>query len=115
MTLEHLHGIINAKIFDFNNFFSFKSSDKFDTKIYIKHKYKIGWKASCFSFTSSLKIFNLFTFFKVTEVKIDYELKYAEVKLELIGKNEIFENKIGNKDLKFKINYNKNDEIIQIF
>ena len=115
MTLEHLHGIINAKIFDFNNFFSFKSSDKFDTKIYIKHKYKIGWKASCFSFTSSVKIFNLFTFFKVTEVKIDYELKYAEVKLELIGKNEIFENKIGNKDLKFKIDYNKNDEIIQIF
>ena len=112
--LEHIQGKINALIMDFKNIFSFKNLDKFDTKIYIEHKYKIGWKASCFSSLSSLKIFNLFTFFKVIEVKIDYELNYAEVKLELIGKNEIFENKIGSKESKFEINYNKNDEIIQI-
>ena len=113
-SLEHWNGKINAFIMDFKNFFTFKSLDKFDTKIFIKHRYKVGWKASCFRILNTTNIFNLFTFFKVIEVKIDYELKYAELNLELIGKNEIFENKIGNKDLKFEINYIKDDEIIQI-
>ena len=43
------------------------------------------------------KIFDLFTFFKVNEVKINFEDKYAEINLELVGKNEIFEDKFSNK------------------
>ena len=118
-TLEHLHGKISARIFNLKNYFyfSFRNANEFDTKIYILHKYKENWKPSCFECyycLSSIIFFNLFTFFKVKEVKIDYELKYAEIKLELVGKNEIFENKIGNKNKKFHISYLKDENRIQI-
>ena len=114
VSLEHIQGKLGALLMDFQNYFSFRDLNKFDTKIYIKHNYKQTWKASCFSVLSNKKIFNLFTFFKVVDVKIDYESKYAEVKLELVGKNVIFESEIGNKDIKFDINYIKKDNIIRI-
>ena len=114
VSLEHIQGKLGALLMDFQNYFSFRDLNKFDTKIYIKHNYKQTWKASCFSVLSNKKIFNLFTFFKVVDVKIDYESKYAEVKLELVGKNEIFESEIGNKGIKFDINYIKKDNIIRI-
>lgn len=114
VSLEHIQGKLAALYMDFENYFSFRDLNKFDTKIYIKHNFKQNWKASCFSELSNTKIFNLFTFFKVIDVKIDYESKYAEVKLELVGKNEIFENKTGNKGIECNINYIKNDNVIQI-
>ena len=113
-TLETLQGKILSLIFNFKKYFSFLNVNEFDTKIYILHKYKENWKSSCYTLLSSIRIFNLFTFFKVKEVKIDNELKYAEVKLELVGRNEIFENKIGNKNKEFHISYLKDENRIQI-
>ena len=56
------------------------------------------------------KIFDLFTFFKVNEVRINFEEKYAEINLELVGKNEIFENKFsnrGNQYVDYKVKYDE--------
>ena len=61
------------------------------------------------------KIFNLFSFFKVNEVKINYETKNAEIRLELVGKKKIFEQTIGNNEnAKFNIYYDKNQNYVEI-
>ena len=117
-SLEHLSGKINALIMNFKNYFSFYNYDKFDTKVYIEHHYDILWKASCFStMPHNDKIFNLFSFFKVKEVKINFEEKYSEIKLELVGKNEIFEEKFGEKgkaNINYNVIYDEHRNIIQI-
>ena len=117
-SLEHLNGKINALIMNFKNYFSFYNYDKFDTKVYIEHHYDILWKASCFStMPHNDKIFNLFSFFKVKEVKINFEEKYSEIKLELVGKNEIFEEKFGEKgkaNINYNVIYDEHRNIIQI-
>ena len=117
-TLEHLNGKINALIIDFQNYFTFLKADEFDTKIYIKHNFEYIWKPSCFSTLNNYKIFNLFTFFKVIEVKINFETKYAELKLDVVGKAEIFENKLGirqNANNRYVINYDNNNNRIEIY
>lgn len=117
-SLEHLNGKINSLRRDIRNFFSFDFSDKYDTKIYIEHHFDLHWKACCFnSFPGNDKIFNLFSFFKVKEVKINFEEKYAEIKLEVVGKFEIFEEILGeekNKNKRYNIEYNKENNVIQI-
>ena len=105
-SLETYIGIIDSYVIDFKNFFSFFDLDKYDTKIYIIHHFSKGWETSCFSFSiTNYKIFNLFTFFKVNEVKINFEDKNAEIRLEHVGKYDIFEDKFAEKEYKH-INYN---------
>ena len=115
-SLEHLNGKINAFVINLNNFFNRSNTDKYDTKIYILHNYYFSWRASCFStMPVNNKIFNLFSFFKVNEVKINYETKYAEIRLELVGKKKIFEQTIGNNEnAKFNIYYDKNQNYVEI-
>ena len=105
-SLMHSNGIIHSLLMDFKNYFDLSNSDRYDTKIYIEHHFSNGWETSCFSIPSQLnyKIFNLFTFFKVNEVKINFENKCAEIKLELVGKYDIFED-IFDENGKYK-NYN---------
>ena len=117
-SLEHLGGQINAFIFDMKDKLFSSYSDNFDSKIYIIHNYKRFWKASCFSLIDNSKKFNLFSFFKVLEVKINYIDKIAEIKLETVGKNEILELKLGkkeNENRKYDIKYAKDENIIQIY
>ena len=110
-SLEHLNGHICAFLLDLSNYLAIDFSGKFDTKIFIEHHFNEGWEASGFS-TMPLnnKIFDLFTFFKVNEVRINFEEKYAEINLELVGKNEIFENKFsnrGNQYVDYKVKYDE--------
>ena len=114
-SLEHYIGIIDSYVIDFKNFFSFFDLDKYDTKIYIIHHFSKGWETSCFSISiTNYKIFNLFTFFKVNEVKINFEDKKAEIRLEHVGKYDIFEDKFAEKEYKH-INYNiKYDEKLNV-
>ena len=108
-SLEHLNGHICAFILDFSNYLAIDFSGKFDTKIFIQHHFNQEWEPSCFStMPLNYKIFDLFTFFKVNEVKINFEDKYAEINLELVGKNEIFEDKFsnrGNQYVDYKVVY----------
>ena len=110
-SLEHLNGHICAFLLDLSNYLAIDFSGKYDTKIFIEHHFNEGWEASGFS-TMPLnnKIFDLFTFFKVNEVRINFEEKYAEINLELVGKNEIFENKFsnrGNQYVDYKVKYDE--------
>ena len=76
------------------------------------------WKVSCFNNIKNAKKFNLFSFFKVIEVNINYETKSAEITLETVGKNEIFEAKIGKKEnekIKYYIEYAPDRNIIRIY
>ena len=118
-SLEHFHGKMCALLLDIENYFSFFNTDKFDTKIFIEHHFQKGWQTSCFSTkTYNYKTFNLFTFFKVNEVKINFEEKYAEIKLEVVGKNEIFEEKfnIKGKDyFDYTVDYIENENLIKIY
>lgn len=98
-----------SNIIDIKNYFTFKKTDKYVTKVYIEHNFDTHWEASCFSKTSNNKIFNLFTFFKVNELNINFQEKRAELKLELVGKNEVFEEKFSENDSKY-INYDINYE-----
>jgi len=91
--LEHLNGQIYAIYNDINKYLFFK---KFDTKIFIRHHHDDNWSPCCFSLPSNGKIFNLFSYFLVEDVKINYEDNYAEINLEVVGKKAIFEERIGN-------------------
>ena len=115
--LEHLNGQIYAIYNDINKYLFFK---KFDTKIFIRHRHDDNWSPCCFSLPSNGKIFNLFSYFLVEDVKINYEDNYAEINLEVVGKKTIIEERIGN-DIeniqKYRIyqkyNYNENKLFIQ--
>ena len=118
-SLEHLSGKINAFIDHIKNYkFFISDSDKFDTNIYITHNFDNLWKASCFSFIDNSKIFNLFSFFRVKEVNINYRRKSASIKLETVGKCEIFEAEIGkkeNENIEYNIEYSPENNIIRIY
>ena len=90
---------VSRLLLNIKKLFTIDFSDRYDTKIYIRHHYKEEWKASCFTTLLGIdsKIFDLFTFFKVNEVKINFEEKKAEINLELVGKNVIFEEKFNEK------------------
>ena len=117
-SLEHLNGKVNIYVNEYLSYFSFSKDEKYDTKIYIKHNYKSNWKPSCFR-TEPYNhcLFNLFTFFKVINIKIDYERKSAEIHLENVGKTEIFEEKIWKREKekkKYNIKYDQNENIIKL-
>lgn len=115
--LDHLNGKINAFLTDFKYFFSVFFSDEFDTKVYITHHFDTFWKASCFSLISGAKIFNLFSFFKVNEVNINIKKKSAEIKLELVGKYEIFEERFcekKNENIDYNVIYDENNNVIKL-
>ena len=118
-SLEHFHGQICAYMNYIKNYgFLISDSNKFDTKIYIFHNFDNLWKASCFSNIKNAKKFNLFSFFKVIEVNINYETKSAEITLETVRKYEIFEAKIGKKEnekIKYYIEYAPDRNIIRIY
>ena len=115
----------NGKINIFVNYFlsyfsflSFSNKEKYDTKIFIMHKFKSNWKPSCFR-TEPYNhcLFNLFTFFKVIDIKIDDEKKSAEIRLENVGKKEIFEGKmwkLEKENKKFNFEYDQNENIIKL-
>ena len=111
---------VSRLLLNIKKLFTIDFSDRYDTKIYIRHHYKEEWKASCFTTLLGIdsKIFDLFTFFKVNEVKINFEEKKAEINLELVGKNVIFEEKFnekGNEYMDYNIEYNDDENIIYLY
>ena len=114
-TMGHLQGLAyKAKIdacFD-------KSNNKFDTQIYIIHNFnRDSWKATCFSLNTMFfpeKIINLFSFFKVREIDVNYNEKIAKVTLETIGIKEILEEKIAQYNNKFSLEYNSRENIMEV-
>ena len=114
-TLEHPQGLIYKEKIDFS---SVKSNNKFDTKIYIIHYFdESSWKASCISLSTMLfpkKVINLFTFFKVLAVDVDYNEKTASITLGTVGKTKILEEEIANLNNKFKVQYDNYDNVIEV-
>ena len=94
-TLEHLHGMIYKNKIDFD---FVKKNNKFDTKINIIHSFnENSWLATCFSLSTFFfpeKIFNLFSFFKVIDVDINYDKKEVEVTLQNVGIKNILNSNI---------------------
>ena len=115
-TLEHLHGMIYKNKIDFD---FVKRNNKFDTKINIIHSFnENSWLATCFSLSTFFfpeKIFNLFSFFKVIDVGIDYDKKEVDVTLTNVGIQNILEVKIAEFDDKFTLEYNKDENVIDVF
>lgn len=113
-TLEHMHGLIYRSKIDS----SFqKKFNKFDTQIFINHYFDDNFKASCISLSTALfpeKVINLFTFFEVLKVDVNYKEKTAKITLKNIGKTEILEEIIANKKNLFKVEYNKEDQIMEV-
>ena len=114
-TLEHAHGLIYKEKIDIS---SVKSDSKFDTKIYILHYFdESNWKASCISLSTMLfpeKVINLFTFFQVLIVDVDYGEKTASITLSTVGKTKILEEEIAKLNNKFKVQYDNNDNVIKV-
>ena len=118
----HIHGeiyrgFINGKTFLHNFYLNLVDKNiMYDCKITINHIFQDNWKTNCFSVFSKdiisfpQKIFNLFSFFRVKEVKIDQNDKSAQIVLDTIGKKEILEYKIWNKHT---VEYNNNENIIE--
>ena len=115
-TLEHLQGKLYQTHID-SKFV--KKSNKFDTKIYIEHVFnEYTWKPTCFSLSTILwpeKVFTLFSFFKVLDVVINYDKKEAEVSLMNVGRNAILEENIAELNNNFQVNYDEDDNIIDVF
>ena len=113
-TLEHIQGLIYRSKLDS----SFqKKLNKFDTQIFIYHYFEKNWKASCISLSTFLfpeKIINLFTFFEVLKVEVNYKEKTAKITLGLIGKLKILEEQKKKKKNKFKLEYNNEDKIVEV-
>jgi hypothetical protein len=115
-TLEHLHGqIYRAKI---DSTFQ-KKLNKFDTQIFIIHHYndEQNWKPSSISLNTYLfpeKIINLFSFFIVEKVDINYKEKTAKITLGTVGKIYYLEEKIANANNCFKVEYNRDDNIMEV-
>lgn len=114
-TLEHTHGLIYKEKIDIT---LVKSDSKFDTKIYIIHNFdESTWKASCINLSTMLfpeKVINLFTFFKVLIVDVDYGEKSASITLGTVGKRKILEEEIANLNNKFKVQYDNYDNVIKV-
>ena len=114
-TLEHTHGLIYKEKIDIT---LVKSDSKFDTKIYIIHNFdESTWKASCINLSTMLfpeKVINLFTFFKVLIVDVDYGEKSASITLGTVGKRKILEEEIANLNNKFKVQYDNYDNVIEV-
>ena len=113
-TLEHMHGLIYRSKLDS----SFqKKLNKFDTQIFIYHYFENDWKASCISLSTFLfpeKVINLFTFFEVLKVEVNYKEKTAKITLGLVGKLKILEEEIALKNNLFKVEYNNEDKIMEV-
>ena len=114
-TLEHLQGLAyKAKI---DSTFV-KANNKFDTQININHKFNESlWKATCISVSTFFfpeKVFNLFSFFKVVAVDINYGNKSAIITLENVGIKYNLEEKIAQYNNRFKVEYNNREDIIEV-
>ena len=113
INIESLGGKIK-EFFNFKNFFKSIWKEKFDTIIYINYNFEKDWKFLCFN-SNIIMTFNLFTFFKVNDVKINFEEKCAEISLETVGKREIFEEKFYYYNAQdYNVYYNEKDNIIEI-
>ena len=119
--LGHLQGFLYQKLIDSKEFIEttylniLDYNDKYDCKIYINYCFQESWKANCISVSKGKlqmpeKIFNLFSFFKVKDVKIDENDKSAEIILDSIGKKEILEKKIWRE---YKPYYNSLENIFE--
>ena len=114
-TLEHLHG----QIYRYKIDSSFKKKlNKFDTQIFIINHYDAQhWKPSCISLNTCLypeKIMNLFSFFIVEKVDINYKEKTAKITLGTVGKIYFLEEKIAKANNCFKVEYNRIDNIMEV-
>ena len=114
-TLEHLHGQLYRTKIDT----SFqKKLNKFDTQIFINHNFlNENWKASCISLSTFLfpeKVINLFTFFEVQKVDVNYEEKTAKITLGNVGRIKILEEQIAEKNNIFKLEYNNFDNLMEV-
>ena len=96
----------------------YKTKLKFSVIFYIKNNYKNNWISSGVNIQdiSVVKnekehMFHPFTFYIVKDVKINFENHSADIYLEIIGKKEILEEEIKKGK---EIEYNKNENIIQI-
>ena len=115
-TVEHLQGIIYKNKIDAD---FVKKNNKFDTKINIIHNFdESSWFATCFSLSTFFfpeKIFNLFSFFKVIDVDINYDKKEVEVTLQNVGIKNILEVRIAELNDKFTLEYNRDENVIEVF
>jgi len=96
----------------------YKTKLKFSVIFYIKNNYKNNWISSGVNIQdiSAIKsekehLFHPFTFYYVRDVQINIENYTADIYLEIIGKKEILEEEIKKGK---EIEYNKNENIIQI-
>lgn len=114
-TLDHFQGKVYKACIDSK--FS-KKNNKFDTQIHIRHIFdENSWKATCFSLNTTFfpeKVFNLFSFFKVKDINIDYTNKEAKVNLENVGIKEFMEERIAELNNHFSVNYDRNENIIEV-
>ena len=114
-TLEHLQGLAyKAKI---DSTFV-KVNNKFDTEINIRHVFNESlWEATGISLSKFFfpeKVFNLFSFFKVVDVDINYGNKSAIITLENVGIKYNLEEKIARFNNRFKVEYNRRENIIEV-
>ena len=113
-TLEHFQGIVYKNKIDAD---FVKKNNKFDTQIYFRHLFDDSWEATCFSLSTFLfpeKVFNLFTFFKVVDVDINYDKRQAVVNLENVGIQYILEEIISAMNDQFSLEYNTLDNTMEV-
>ena len=113
-TLEHFQGIVYKNKIDAD---FVKKNNKFDTQIYFRHLFDDSWEATCFSLSTFLfpeKVFNLFTFFKVIDVDINYDKRQAVVNLENVGIQYILEEIISAMNDQFSLEYNTLDNTMEV-
>ena len=97
-------------------FFSINNS-KFRTIMNITNNHKRNWISNVINIKSASLykerefVFLPFSFFYLKDIRINIEEFTAEIDLETIGKTEILEYKFQNGN---EIEYNKNENIIQI-
>ena len=88
-----------------------KNSQMFETIITINCLYKEGFLPTAVDISEASRfpqeqecLFLPYSFFRITNIEIDYEEKKAKIELDSIGKKEIFETKLKEG---FKLDYNE--------
>jgi hypothetical protein len=114
-TLEHLQGLAYKAKIDAS---FVKVNNKFDTEINIRHVFNESlWEATGISLSKFFfpeKVFNLFSFFKVVDVDINYGNKSAIITLENVGIKYNLEEKIARFNNRFNVEYNRRENIIEV-
>ena len=114
-TLEHLQGLAYKAKIDAT---FVKVNNKFDTEINIRHVFNESlWEPTGISLSTFFfpeKVFNLFSFFKVVDVDINYGNKSAIITLENVGIKYNLEEKIARFNNRFKVEYNRRENIIEV-